>query len=147
VTLVYWDTSALLKLYVPEPDSAYFLNLIAKSSGPVVSSAIASAEVLGAVYRKEAAGDLKAGGGQTSFRRFLSDCKAGRIVQIPYGDDITAAAEDIVRLALLRPRPIMIRALDAIHVASAIVIRAGIVVTTDARMREVSILAKLQVLP
>ena len=145
--MVYWDTSALLKLYVPEPDSACFLNLIAKSSEPVATSAIASAEVLCAVYRKEAAGDLKVGGARLSFRRFLADCKAGRIVQIPYGDDVTTAAEDIVQLALLRPKPIMIRALDAIHVASAMVMRATVVVTTDARMREVALLTKLQALP
>jgi predicted nucleic acid-binding protein len=145
--VVYWDTSALLKLYVPEPDSAYFLNLIAKSNEPVATSAIAGAEVMCAVYRKEGAGDLKAGGARTSFRRFLADCKAGRIVQVPYGDDVTAAAESIIHRALLRPRPILIRALDAIHVASAMVIRASVVVTTDTRVREVAILAKLHVQP
>lgn len=143
----YWDTSALVKLYVPEPDSAYFLNLIAQSGGPVASSAIAGAEVLCAVYRKEAAGDLKAGGARASFRRFLADCRAGRIVQVPFGDDVTAAAEGIVQMALLSPRPIMMRALDAIHVASAMVIRASVVITTDVRMREAAILAKLQVSP
>ncbi|MBZ5623392.1 MAG: type II toxin-antitoxin system VapC family toxin [Acidobacteriia bacterium] len=136
-----------MKLYVPEPDSAAFLDLIAKSDELVASSAIAGTEVLCAVYRKEAAGDLKAGGARAAFRRFLADCKARRIVQIPYGDDVTAATAEIVHLALLRPRPIMIRALDAIHVASAIVIRASLVVTTDARMREVAVLAKLRVLP
>jgi predicted nucleic acid-binding protein len=143
----YWDTSALLKLYVPEPDSAYFLNLVAQAGGPVASSAIAGAEMLCAVYRKEAAGDLTAGGARASFRRFLADCKAGRIVQVPYGDDVTVAAEGIVQMALLSPRLIMIRALDAIHLASAILIRARVVITTDSRMREAAILAKLQVLP
>lgn len=29
----YWDTSAILKLYVAEHDSAYFLDLIANKPG------------------------------------------------------------------------------------------------------------------
>ena len=29
----YWDTSALIKLYVPEPDTPYFLELLAGSPG------------------------------------------------------------------------------------------------------------------
>jgi len=59
----YWDTSALLKLYVPEHDSGYFLDLVVSSGRPIVSSAIAAAEILCTLYRKECAGDLKSGGG------------------------------------------------------------------------------------
>ena len=29
--MMYWDTSAILKLYIPERDSGYFLNLIART--------------------------------------------------------------------------------------------------------------------
>ena len=32
----YWDTSALLKLYVPEHDSGYFLESVVTSGQPLV---------------------------------------------------------------------------------------------------------------
>ena len=76
---VYWDTSALLKLYVAEPDSPYFLELLAGSYDPVLSSSIATTEVLCALYCKEHAGDLEPGAAGTVFRRLMSDVDAGRI--------------------------------------------------------------------
>jgi uncharacterized protein with PIN domain len=50
----YWDTSALFKIYVPEDDSGYFVDLVVSSDQPIVSSAIAAAEMLCALYRKNA---------------------------------------------------------------------------------------------
>jgi predicted nucleic acid-binding protein len=143
----YWDTSALLKLYVPEDDSGYFLDLVVASDQPIVSSAIATAEMLCALYCKECAGDLKSGGALAAYRKFLGDCRAGRIVLVPYGEQVFTAAEEIVRLAFRRARPVMVRSLDAIHVASAVTARARIMVATDTRLRQVAAMAKLKLMP
>jgi predicted nucleic acid-binding protein len=143
----YWDTSALLKLYVPEDDSGYFLGLVVSSDQPVVSSAIAAVEMLCAVYRKESVGDLKDGGALAAYRRFLGDCRAGRIVLVPYGEQVFTTAEEIVRLAFRRARPVMVRSLDAIHVASAVTARARVMVATDARLRQVAAMANLKLAP
>ncbi|MBZ5576682.1 MAG: type II toxin-antitoxin system VapC family toxin [Acidobacteriia bacterium] len=143
----YWDTSALLKLYVPEEDSGAFLDLIAASDEPIATSAIATAEVLCAVNRKERAGDLKRGGAAAAFRRFVADCDQGRIVPIPYGTQVLEVAQAVMRVALHRSRPLFLRSLDLIHVASALTIHAGSVVATDARLREVAALVKLRLLP
>jgi len=143
----YWDTSALLKLYVPEDDSGYFLGLVAASDQPLVSSAIAAVEMLCAVYRKESAGDLKGGGALAAYQGFLGDCRAGRIVLVPYGEQVFTAAEEIVGLAFRRARPVMVRSLDAIHVASAVSARARVMVATDARLRQVAAMAKLKLAP
>jgi len=59
--LTYWDTSALIKLYAPEPDSSYFLELLAQAQQPPLSADITRAEILCTLYRKEQAGDLVAG--------------------------------------------------------------------------------------
>jgi uncharacterized protein with PIN domain len=112
----YWDTSAVLKLYAPEADSAYFLNLIATVRQPVHCSAISCMEVLCALYRKEEAGDLKPGGGAALYRRFRRDARAGRVVLAPYGEDVAAEAERVAKAAFGERRAIMIRSLDLIHV-------------------------------
>jgi predicted nucleic acid-binding protein len=143
----YWDTSALLKLYVPEDDSGYFLNSVVTSDQPLVSSAIAAVEMLCAVYRKECIGDLKRGGALATYQRFLGDSREGRIVLVPYGEQVFTAAEEIVRLAFRRARPIMVRSLDAVHVASALTARARVMVATDTRLRQVAAMAKLKLAP
>jgi len=52
----YWDTSALVELYIAEADSPYFLQLIAGGDEPIVSPAIVTAEILCVLYRKEQVG-------------------------------------------------------------------------------------------
>ena len=49
----YWDTSALLKLYVTEPDSARF-RAHASATGPVLTSDVARWELFVVLQRKEA---------------------------------------------------------------------------------------------
>ncbi len=145
--MIYWDTSALIKLYVPEPDSPYFLKLAAASGETIGSSAILTAEVLCAAYRKERFGELRPGGAAALVRRLMADCKSNRIVLIPYGDDVVAEVRDLVRLALRKTPAVMIRTLDAIHLASAKLGGATRMVATDARLRQAAALAGLAVLP
>ena len=143
----YWDTSALLKLYLPEDDSGYFLDSVVTSDQLLVSSAIAAVEMLCALYRKESVGELKRGGALAAHQRFLGDSREGRIVLVPYGEQVFTAAEEIVRLAFRRARPVMVRSLDAIHVASALTARARVMVATDTRLRQVAAMAKLKLVP
>jgi uncharacterized protein with PIN domain len=53
--MAYWDTSCLVKLYVPEADSAVFTAHIS-GGATVVTSAIARLELWATLRRKEAAG-------------------------------------------------------------------------------------------
>jgi predicted nucleic acid-binding protein len=131
----YWDTSALAKLYVREPDSARFLALITESGEPLRSSVVAASEMLCVAWRKERTGGLKPGGARAVLRRFHADREAGRIVLVPYGGDVAAEADRIAGFAFGQPEPLVIRSLDLIHLASAAVIRANEVVATGARLR------------
>ena len=143
----YWDTSALVKLYIAEADSPYFLQLIAGGDEPIVSSAIVTAEILCVLYRKEQARALKGGGAGRIYGKFSQDVRTGRILTVPYGPDVEAQAEKLARLVFNRPRPILIRSLDMIHVSTALSSRARDLVATDTRLREVAVLAGLHVLP
>ena len=143
----YWDTSALIKLYAPEPDSSYFLDLIAHAEGPLLCSDIARAEVLCTLYRKEHAGDLAAGAAAVLFDHFLGDIDAGRMVLIPNDLEVAQKAHTLLKQAYSQPQPLLIRSLDAIHVASALTAKATTVIATDARLREVAKLLGFAVLP
>ncbi len=143
----YWDTSAILKLYVSEQDSAYFLQLLAKSSSPIASSAVAAVEMLSALARKEFAGGLKRGGGDALFRKFQTDCAAGRVILLPYGRDVVEEAARLLKVAQGPPGPVMIRTLDLIHLASASLAKARTMVATDQRVRAFASTVGLQVLP
>ena len=143
--MVYWDTSALLKLYVSEPESAKLAEL-ASAKGPHLSSAIAPVEMMCALARNEGSGEMRRGGAREVIALVGRHLAAGRISIIPFGDDVVREAEKLVRLAASRERPVRTRAPDLIHLASAVASRSGTIVTTGARLRELAV-AGLKVLP
>jgi predicted nucleic acid-binding protein len=143
----YWDTSALLKLYLPEHDSAYFLGLIETAAQPVFSSAIAATEVACALLRKEHSAGLKPGGAGVLLRRFRADCHAGRLVLVPYGADVAAETERLAKTAFAQCPPVVIRSLDVIHLASASIMKATAVVATDNQLRDLAQVLGIPVLP
>lgn len=143
----YWDTSSLIKLYISESDSSYFLNLAKNSQSPLMSSDVSRQEILCTLYRKEQTKELKANAAQKLFAKFLADESKGRILIIPNGRDVVAESEHVVRQAYQNTSPIMLRNLDAIHVASALVAKATTVVATDKHLRDVAQLMGLDVLP
>jgi predicted nucleic acid-binding protein len=104
-------------------------------------------EILCALYRKECNGELKPGSARAALERFQADSKAGRLVMVPYGEDVIAAAAKIVQQAYLSAPPVMLRSLDAIHVASAMIVGSKTMVVTDARLRDVAMRARIRVLP
>ncbi len=143
----YWDTSALLKIYVKETDSAYFLNLLIKSNSPLLTSSITQEEILCALYRKERSGDIKNGAADVLFKQFLTDESTRKIITIPKGKDVLIKAEEVVRQIYNQHPSVMIRSLDAIHLGSALASKASTMVTTDKRLKNVSLIMKLKVLP
>jgi predicted nucleic acid-binding protein len=147
LTQSYWDTSAILKLYAPERDSPYFLDLVGRTERPIYSSSIAEVELLCALHRKERDGDLKPGGASALHRRFRLDCHAGRILLVPYGGDVVQEAANLMRITFARRAPAIVRSLDLIHLASASVVKATALVATDQRVRGFGSVLKLQLLP
>lgn len=143
--MFYWDTSAILKLYVPERDSSYFLNLIADTDHQVLTSTIAAMELLCAFERKEHTGDIKSGGADAAFDQFLLDIRKSRIIEVPYGGDVVQTARKLI--GAVAEQGILIRSLDLIHVSSAIAANARSVVATDLRLRQVAAIAGLRLLP
>lgn len=145
--MTYWDTSALLKLYIAEPESEAMARLAASREGPLLSSAIAPVEMVSTLARKEHVGELKRDGSREILKRISEDIAAGRLSLVPFGDDVILESARIVRLGYGGKRPVMVRALDLIHLASAAVSRSKRIVTTDRRMRELAERAGFEALP
>jgi predicted nucleic acid-binding protein len=143
----YWDTSALLKLYAPEPDSLYFLQLLARTDEQIITASVAAVEIQCALHRKEHLGDLKPGGAAAAIECYREDIRRGRVVEIPLGGDVLEEARKLISLAFGRKRRILVRSLDMIHLASAKAAGARLMVATDARLREVASLFELRLLP
>ena len=98
--MVYLDSSAIVKLVVPEPESAALRRRLAREPD-WVSSALAVVEVVRAIRRREAT------------VRELEEAQEllARIALAPVDDSILGVAA--------RMDPTALRSLDAIHVATA----------------------------
>jgi predicted nucleic acid-binding protein len=144
--VTYWDSSAILKLYITEPDSAYFLGLAGAKNAQVHSSAILRVEALSALARKERAGEIQHGAAGP-YQELVQDISAGLIMLVPFDPGVIVHAERLVRMMGKGKMPRILRSLDLIHLASALQGNADSFVATDIRLRQVASMAGLKVLP
>lgn len=129
MTLVYLDSSALVKLVVTEPESRALMELL-RAQPDRVSSAVALTEVPRALRR--------AGFGNRERRRARE--LLARVALVDTDRRILAAAAAL--------EPPALRTLDAIHLATALAVREDLValVTYDRRLRAAAERAHLDVL-
>jgi predicted nucleic acid-binding protein len=115
--MLYLDSSAIVKLVAAEPETGALVEAL-RSDPDTISSALARVEVMRAVMR--------AGG--SSDRAGRASEVLDRIALVPID------AETLGRAATLEPRDL--RSLDAIHLATALLLRQDIagLVTYDARL-------------
>lgn len=117
--MIYLDTSAFLKTVLDEAESAVLLEYLdGHPDGQLVSSSLLAVEARRGVLRHRPA------------RLPRTDVLLGQIEQIGISD---AVIESAGRL----PDP-MLRSLDAIHLATALIIKDDVeaLLTYDARLRE-----------
>jgi predicted nucleic acid-binding protein len=142
----FWDSSALVKLYVKEPDSIEFKRLAGDPDVPLISS-FTIHEVHCAFWRKELSGAVERGAAEILFERFLRQIEAGDFKLTPYDPRLKTRAVGVVRHCYGASRPVIIRSLDALQIASALEGGATEMVSADVRMRHGGILFGLRVLP
>lgn len=112
MALVYLDTSALAKRYVPEVGSEWVVRLCQRE--PAAISLIAIPELASAFARRTREGALSAQQRDTLFQAFLRDLRAFVVVE-----PIQAIVQQAATLLFMTPPSIRLRTLDALHVASA----------------------------
>lgn len=143
----YWDTSALIKLYVTETDSGDYLDLAAGEATPPAASELARVEMLAALYRKEARGDLLPGQAREIHARFVADLAAARVVTLPTGPASFREAVRVVECAYASHPPVPIRGLDALHLGIALAESVPSLVSADTRQRDVAAMMGLIIQP
>lgn len=143
----FWDTSALVKLYVRERDSDRFLELARKSETRAIISQLSVHEMCSVFHRKAFARAIPSGAAELAYRQFLHDVEDAVLKIVPYGRDVAVEFDRIVR-ACYRASPVVpIRALDGLLLASALIARTPDLVSADLRVRAAGALLGLQVLP
>jgi predicted nucleic acid-binding protein len=141
-----WDTSALVKLYISEPDSAQF-EARAASAGSLVCSELARWEFFRVLARKEAEGVILGGATQKIFSKFLADVSAGNVKLTAMDQNLESRFRQlVVRLHSLSP-PLVVRTLDGIHIANADLHGATEFVATDVNMRKCAAAIGLKLFP
>lgn len=145
--MIYWDTACVVKLYTLESDSAVYLELAGASVEPPVSSEILGVELPYALQQKELRGDLKPGGAERVRQQFEADVAAGRWLLVPVGSDVLARASQVAHRCYHHHPPVLLRTVDGLHLATALVLKVRELVTTDLRLRQAAPLFGLAVVP
>jgi len=125
---VYLDTSALVKLYVPEPRSDELEAAIVGRRDLFVSD-LALTELCSALARRTRAGDLSPRDAERVYRRAARDLSENFFRRAELTPLVHRQAE---RLLLSIGRDVPLRAADALHLALALVVDAHALVTFDA---------------
>jgi predicted nucleic acid-binding protein len=145
--MAFWDTSALLKLYVREHDSDRFRHLIQNLPEKTAISQFTLAEMHRALWAKVFARAVPANFAQKAYREFRADVEAAVLDVVPFGGAVQGEFDRIIPICYRASSPVPIRTLDGLMLASALVARTVRLVTTDSRMRAAGTLLGLHVLP
>jgi uncharacterized protein len=139
---LYCDTSALLKLYLPEPGSAE-LNVVLEGRDDVLVSDLAVTEIISAVARRLHQGSITRDAARRLQHAILARLDDGGYHRVELTREIHRRAEHL----LLTRRDATLRAADALHLGLATTARAGSLATFDARLATAARAVGLAVYP
>lgn len=142
----YWDTSCLVKLYTPEPDSSCFQNHLGQG-GDCVTCDIAPLEFSATVRRKETEGVLAPGQAREVQCALESDLLSRSIGLITCDIAVRSEFDVIVDTCHNLQPPVYIRTNDALHLAAARCCGETEIVATDGRLREAALALGFTVFP
>jgi predicted nucleic acid-binding protein len=145
--MAFWDTSALVKLYVPEPDSSQFRQLMRVSAEKPIISQLVVAEMHRTLWAKQLARAVPANHAEPTYREFLKDIESGVLSVIPFAGDVQREFDRIVQICYRTIPVVPIRTLDGLLVASALVAGTALLISTDKRQRKAATRVGLQILP
>lgn len=139
---VYLDTSALAKLYLPEPDSDS-LNRALEGRRDLVVSDLAVTEVVSSLCRRRCEGVVSVQDAGRLHREIRRHLEVGLYRSAPI---LPATHRDAERL-LLALEAVPLRAADALHLALALGSDAVSVATYDRRLGDATVAVGLALFP
>jgi predicted nucleic acid-binding protein len=129
---VYLDASALVKLFVPEPESDA-LNAALVGAEDVIISDLALTEIASALGRRIRERRLAL----TDARRIHGE--AEKLARACHRAELTPPIHRRAERLLLSSRDVPLRTLDALHVATALATDTATLVTYDPRLRAAAV--------
>jgi len=126
----YFDSSYIAKFYLDEPESEAVRRL-AESLGQVRCAVLGQIEVAAVFHRKLREGAFDAGAFREVMGQFDDDCGQGLWTWLPL---TTALAARTVAAFARLPRPVFLRAADALHLICAQEHGLREIYTNDRRM-------------
>jgi predicted nucleic acid-binding protein len=139
---LYCDTSAVLKLYLPEPGSAEF-NKIMEGRDDVFVSDLVVTEIVSAVARRLYQGSLSRETARRLQHAIVGRLDEGVYHRVELTRDVHRRAEHYLLTLQVTP----LRAADALHLALATSARAASLATFDARLGAAARAAGLSAYP
>jgi predicted nucleic acid-binding protein len=137
---LYVDSSALAKLYLPEPGSDT-LDRSLRGRRDLLVSELSITEVVSAVARRRREGALTQAQANRIRDAVLEDAGGGAFTRL----DLAPATHRRAEQLLLSTGTLPVRTLDALHIALALSGEATSIVTFDKRMEEAAVLHGLRV--
>jgi predicted nucleic acid-binding protein len=129
--MIYVDTSALVKLYFPEPDSARIARLVAGS--PIAFTRLHELEMTSALSQKLFVKSARPKQITETLASVADDVRAGVLVRaVP---DWDVVLDDATHAARSHTPRLGTRSLDVLHCCAAKVLSAKAFITSDARQR------------
>jgi predicted nucleic acid-binding protein len=139
----YADTSFLFSLYFPDAHAASAANVVRRTGLPILSSELGEFEFTNAVCRRVLLKDLSPGEVQGVLDLLSKDVAVGIVHVAPISAVVFSRAKQI---ALSHTSKLGVRAVDILHVASALVQQADTFCTFDRNQSELAAGVGLKVL-
>ena len=142
---VYFDSSALVCLYVAEPHSEKVLDFVVALRRPILVNSLQDFEVRNSIRQKVVRGEIDEGMTAGCLRELDDDLIRGRIVRKPVvWEAVFERAEGLSQRVALRGQA---RAIDLLHVAVAAMSDVRRFATLDDLQARVAQAAGLEVVP
>jgi predicted nucleic acid-binding protein len=139
----YPDTGFLCSLYAPDAHTARAIAALKRRSLPLAIIWLHQLELRNALRLRVFRGEIDSAQCEASLRLLMTDLAAGMLaVAAPPLQDLTNEAE---RLSAQHAANLGTRTLDTLHVAAALVLGAGQMLTFDARQTMLARAAGLKV--
>ena len=141
----YADTGFLVKLYLHEPESRQASLIAASTRKPILLSQLTVLELKNALHLNVFQKKITEATRRAAWSAFETDLAAGlhAVMPIPSADHYGKAGELADKYSGAEGN----RSLDLMHVAAALLLQAGELLTLDSRQRKVAIGEGLKVRP
>lgn len=142
---IYFDTTLLLKSYVPEIGSVEALALLEKHQHPVPFSHLLELELRTAIRVKHGRGEITAAEMLGTLQAVESDLAKGVLARPHY--DLATVYHNAEAISAKHAASTLARSADIWHVAAALQSGCTTFASFDERQREVAERCRLQVIP